>query len=495
MIYYIYVFLQILKEMLRKYKLYSYTFLSVSLTVFIIGYIGVSHSLNVVQKRYINLQLEVNRQYAQSMARFLEAELATGTPPEVIRQRFQSGLEGTETEKSFLCMFNNKGVELCHPDTSKIGQIIDDDNSTVLKLGDEQNSFREMLLSGTETGGLRQIKHNNRSEVVYLAPVAGTDWLVASHENTAEVIKYIQNFRKTLIVGFIILGLLIAIVATFLARMISRKHEQKIEYQKKQIEQQRDEIEKKNSEITSSINYASRIQTALHPEPKLPDFIKEHFVFWKPRDIVSGDFYWIRQVGNKIVFVAADSTGHGIPGAFMSMLGVSFFNDIVWRRKILKPADVLNELRQQVKDALHQTGNKGEQKDGMDIAICVFDIETRSLEYAGAHNPLYLFRNETIQDYKADRMPVGIYIRETPFTYQQVQLEKNDMLYIFTDGYVDQFGGKNNEKLKSKRFKDLLSSISLLPVEKQKQQIDDFLQTWQGNNEQIDDILIIGIRV
>ncbi len=482
-------------QMQQNYRLYFYTFLSVLLTVFIIGYIGVSLSLNVVQKRYLKLQLDVNKQYAQSMARFLEAELEAGIPAEIVRQRFQSGLEGTETEKSFLCMFSNEGVELCHPDTTKIGQVINDDNSTVLHLDDDQNTFREMLLSGNETGGLRKIKHNNRSEVVYLAPVAGTDWLVASHENTAEVLKYIQNFRKNLILGFVGFGLLIAVVATIFARMISRKHEQKIEFQKNEIKQQRDEIEKKNSEITSSINYASRIQAALHPEPKLPDFIKEHFVFWKPRNIVSGDYYWIRQVENKIVFVAADSTGHGIPGAFMSMLGVSFFNDIVWRRKILKPSDVLNELRQQVKEALHQTGNQDEQKDGMDIAICVFDIETRSLEYAGAHNPLYLFRNGTIQEYKADRMPIGIYIRETPFTNQQVQLEKNDMLYIFTDGYVDQFGGKKSEKLKSKRFKDLLFSISLLPAEKQKQQIDDFLQIWQGNNEQIDDILIIGIRV
>jgi len=481
--------------MLRKYNLYIYTFLAVSLTVFIIGYIGVSMSLNIVQDRYLKLQLDVNRQYAQSMAKILEAELEAGIPAEVVKQRFQSGLEGTETEKSFLCMFNKEGVELCHPDTSKIGQVIDDDNSTVLKLGNEQNTFREMLLSGTENGGLRKIKHNNRSEVVYLAPVAGTDWLVASHENTAEVLKYIKNFRKNLILGFIGFGLLIAVVATILARMISRKHEKKIEFQKNEIELQHDVIEKKNAEITSSINYASRIQTALHPEPKLPDFITEHFVFWKPRDIVSGDFYWIRQVGTKIVFVAADSTGHGIPGAFMSMLGVSFFNDIIWRRKILKPADVLNELRQQVKESLHQTGNLGEQKDGMDIAICVFDMETRSLEYAGAHNPLYLFRNGILLDYKADRMPVGIHKRETPFKDQLIQLEKNDMLYIFTDGYVDQFGGIDNEKLKSKRFKDLLLSISALPTVKQKQQIDDFLQTWRGDNEQVDDILIIGIRV
>ncbi len=481
--------------MLRKYNLYIYTFLAVSLTVFIIGYIGVSMSLNIVQDRYLKLQLDVNRQYAQSMAKILEAELEAGIPAEVVKQRFQSGLEGTETEKSFLCMFNKEGVELCHPDTSKIGQVIDDDNSTVLKLGNEQNTFREMLLSGTENGGLRKIKHNNRSEVVYLAPVAGTDWLVASHENTAEVLKYIKNFRKNLILGFIGFGLMIAVVATILARMISRKHEKKIEFQKNEIELQHDVIEKKNAEITSSINYASRIQTALHPEPKLPDFITEHFVFWKPRDIVSGDFYWIRQVGTKIVFVAADSTGHGIPGAFMSMLGVSFFNDIIWRRKILKPADVLNELRQQVKESLHQTGNLGEQKDGMDIAICVFDMETRSLEYAGAHNPLYLFRNGILLDYKADRMPVGIHKRETPFRDQLIQLEKNDMLYIFTDGYVDQFGGIDNEKLKSKRFKDLLLSISSLPTAKQKQQIGDFLQIWRGDNEQVDDILIIGIRV
>lgn len=231
------------------------------------------------------------------------------------------------------------------------------------------------------------------------------------------------------------------------------------------------------------------------PSLKFSEFIKEHFIFWKPRDIVSGDFYWIRRIDDKIVFAAADSTGHGVPGAFMSMLGISFFNEVVWRRKILQPASILNELRKQVKESLQQSGDKNEQKDGMDIALCVYDTQTRSLDYAGAHNPLYLIRNGNLHSYKADRMPVGIHKRETPFSSHHIQLEENDMLYIFSDGYVDQFGDKTNEKFKSKRFKELLLTVTQLPAEAQKEQISQTLETWQGAQEQVDDILIIGLRV
>lgn len=267
--------------------------------------------------------------------------------------------------------------------------------------------------------------------------------------------------------------------------------------QKREIEIQRDEIALQKKGVEDSIHYASRIQTAILPSDSyINQYIKDYFILWRPRDIVSGDFYWMTAKEDKVVLVAADCTGHGVPGAFMSMLGVSFLNEIVIKNNVLEAHLILNDLRASVKRTLSQTGKEGEAKDGMDIALTVIDFKANKMQFAGAYNPCYIFRNGEFNEIKADRMPIGIYIKEKEsFTLNEVDLLPGDVFYIFSDGYVSQFGQGNGEKFKSSRLKELLNQIHPLPMAEQREILDKRLDEWRCDYDQVDDVLVLGVRI
>jgi serine phosphatase RsbU (regulator of sigma subunit) len=211
---------------------------------------------------------------------------------------------------------------------------------------------------------------------------------------------------------------------------------------------------------------------------------------------VSGDFYWFTKKDNKMVLVAADCTGHGVPGAFMSMLGVSFLYEIVNKEGIMQPAQILNMLRELVKVTLSQTGKQNEQKDGMDISLSLLDLKKMRLEWAGAYNPLYLIRKGELIEYKADKMPVAIHINDDKtFTNNEIELQAGDTFYMFSDGFPDQFGGQDGRKFMSKRFKELLVEINHLSMEEQKNTLHQAHLKWREGYEQIDDVVIFGVRV
>ena len=264
----------------------------------------------------------------------------------------------------------------------------------------------------------------------------------------------------------------------------------------KEIREQRDQIAEQKQAITDSIQYAKRIQTAVLPPGELIEkVLPEHFILFKPRDIVSGDFYWLKQIDKYVVFTAADCTGHGVPGAFMSMLGVALLNEIVRRKEITRANQILEELRNQIKAALRQSGKAGEAKDGMDMALCILDLEEMKLQFAGAYNPLYLIRGDELIETKADKMPVAIYLKMDNFTTHKIQVQKGDCLYLFSDGYADQFGGEKGKKFKSKAFKALLLSIQDKSMEEQRLAIDEAFENWRGDLEQVDDVCVIGVRI
>ncbi len=271
--------------------------------------------------------------------------------------------------------------------------------------------------------------------------------------------------------------------------------------QKEEIEAQRDFAHQQNEEITDSINYAKRIQSAmLPPETYISELLNDNFILNKPRDIVSGDFYWIKQVNQFVVIAAADCTGHGIPGAFMSILGIGFLNEIVQRREITQANQVLNELRKQIKNALRQHGARDESKDGIDMALCVMDLKNNMMQYSGANNPLYLVRGADKEaqliEYKADRMPLGYYYgKDVTFTNHDIKLEPGDTFYLFSDGFIDQKGGEENKKYLSRRFRELLLEIQDQPMLDQKDLLYNTLCEWMGTNSQTDDILVVGVRV
>jgi serine phosphatase RsbU (regulator of sigma subunit) len=283
-----------------------------------------------------------------------------------------------------------------------------------------------------------------------------------------------------------------------------KKHIIEIGNKNKELTEKSEEINTQNKilvrqkkEITDSINYASLIQQAILPSTEiLSKVFVEHFILYLPCDIVSGDFYWLKQINNFLFVVAADCTGHGVPGAFMSMLGIALLNDIVNRSNVDHPHETLNELRKRLKDALHQTGRRGERQDGMDIAFCMIDLDKNSVEFAGAYNPFYLIRDNQLIEFKSNRMPIGVY----PFDHQEfattsIDLLPNDKFYIFSDGYSSQFGGLNGKKFKNKQFQEMLIQNTDKPMSAQKKILEETFHKWRGNLDQVDDILVIGINI
>ena len=263
----------------------------------------------------------------------------------------------------------------------------------------------------------------------------------------------------------------------------------------KEIVEQKEIIEKKNEDILASINYAKRIQKALlTPKKFLNTVIPDNFILYIPKDIVSGDFYWFTKKENKTIVVVADCTGHGVPGAFMSMLGTSLLNEIT--KKTTVANEILNQLRKQVVHTLHQTQEDAESTDGMDISLSVINDEKNHVQFAGAYNSLFIIRNNELIETKADRMPIGIHRKDkNSFTNNEIEVKQNDMLYMFTDGYIDQFGGPENKKFLMKRFKQLFIEINQKKLSDQKQILKNILLKWQGKEEQVDDIAILGIKL
>lgn len=257
------------------------------------------------------------------------------------------------------------------------------------------------------------------------------------------------------------------------------------------------EVEKVNKDITDSIRYASRIQEALLPTEKfLKAVIPNHFIINLPRDIVSGDFYWVMYKNHKTILALADCTGHGVPGAFMSVLGMAFLKEIVNTVNQVDAADILGRLREKVIQSLHQKGREGEANDGMDMALCIFDFKNLSLQFAGANKGLFLVRDHELVEYKPDSFPIGIHeMRHIPYTNRHIELMPNDHIYLASDGYVDQFGGDLGKKFLVKRMKKVLVEIRYKTMEEQKQFLSKMFHRWKGDHKQVDDVLFMGIKV
>jgi serine phosphatase RsbU (regulator of sigma subunit) len=283
-------------------------------------------------------------------------------------------------------------------------------------------------------------------------------------------------------------------------------------YQKEEIQaqldlttEQKDTISRQNEKMLDSIQYAEKIQSALLPPTwYFSEVMSEHFILFRPRDIVSGDFYWTSFRQGKLVIAVADCTGHGVPGAFLSVLGIASMNEIINRASSLSCGEFLEQLRDTVIHTLHQTGEKGEAQDGFEIALCLYDPVARTLEFSGANRPLYVIHSgdqkkggaKSITQIRGDRMPIGIYEKDPePFTDHLVQLNKGDSFYLFSDGYVDQLGGENRKTFRAVHFRKLLEEIHTKPMDEQRKILLKKHEEWKGEVEQIDDILVMGFRV
>jgi ligand-binding sensor domain-containing protein/serine phosphatase RsbU (regulator of sigma subunit) len=311
-------------------------------------------------------------------------------------------------------------------------------------------------------------------------------------------------FWKTSWFYFVVLIIIFTIAFAYIKfreRKLRRENiilEQKVIARTEIISKQKDEIEKKNSVIIDSIEYAKNIQQSILPSNEdISRNFAQHFILYTPKDIVSGDFYWMHEDNERILFAAADCTGHGVPGAFMSIMGYNLLNETINEKPNANPSDVLNMLNLKVLNALKQYDKGASAKYGMDIALISIDKNKLTLEFSGAHNSLLIFRNKECIQLKADRLSVGSLVREETgtFTNHEFILQKGDMMYMFSDGYADQIGGPDNKKYFSTPFRILLQSICELEMEEQKKTLDQTITDWRGKRSQIDDILVIGIRI
>jgi CheY-like chemotaxis protein len=262
-----------------------------------------------------------------------------------------------------------------------------------------------------------------------------------------------------------------------------------------QNEELRRKIEDINKKLTDSIEYARKIQNASYPKAEYLDSVMpEYFILLKPRDIVSGDFYWICKKGSKLVVVAADCTGHGVPGAIMGMFGVAYLREIIEVKGQTQPSLILDDLRSVVIDAFQQDENS-EVKDGMDMSVVTFDFNNQMLEYAGAFNPVFIVRDGEMTIVPADRMPVSYGEKKRSFSNHVISYRKGDCIYLFSDGFASQFGGGKDKKLKQHVFRNLIIDHYMLSMSEQQRVYDAFFEQWKGNKEQIDDVLLMGIRL
>lgn len=294
--------------------------------------------------------------------------------------------------------------------------------------------------------------------------------------------------RNAFVLGFLLLSLLAFVI--FRSLQQNKKAGKIIELQKENLERKNVMIEEKQKEILDSINYAKRIQfTLLAHDGLLKENFTDHFVLFKPKDIVSGDFYWATRQSGRFYLALCDSTGHGVPGAFMSLLNISFLNEAITEKKISKPDEVLNYVR----DRLVNSVSKDGAQDGMDgILIC---FEPNKITYAAALNRPVLIQNNELMELEADKMPIGKGEMQIPFALHDIKVMQGDMLYLFTDGYADQFGGPKGKKFKYKQFHEKLIAISEKKMQEQKMDLENTLSDWRGNLEQVDDICIIGIKI
>ncbi len=349
--------------------------------------------------------------------------------------------------------------------------------------------------------------------------------------------KFEKFFAQYFYLFWLLMFLLAVIEGQFYWNRFTKTQMKLINEQKEEIASQADDllmkneeiqlqnsiIESKNRHITDSINYAKKIQKAVFQLSEIDKGIEQDFsIFLKPKDIVSGDFYWIKKVGTKSIFVGADCTGHGVPGAFMSLLGISCLNQVlqqsITRKKEVvqkdhakvgiyyeyieaedelnsSPAEILEELREKIKGAMHQADFETTAKDGIDLSLCIFDSNMYELHYAGAHRPLVYFSENELKTIKADRMPVGVHLKEKSFTNHKVKLQKGDCFYLFSDGIIDQFGETGGEKFKMKRLMALIEQNAGLSTTGQTKIVEKEFSKWKGNNEQLDDVLFVVVKV
>ncbi|MDG2344134.1 MAG: SpoIIE family protein phosphatase [Flavobacteriales bacterium] len=359
---------------------------------------------------------------------------------------------------------------------------------------------KDSLAAMSATEIINNLKQEEKYNLLRQADSIKNANKILLHEAEIKIQKEENRRERAINLTLLISVLLISIftVIVYVNYQKTKNQKKTISLQHIELDESHKELNQTHKEIKDSINYAKKIQDALLTSNNyIKKILPTSFVFYKPKDIVSGDFYWAhKSKKGKIFFTVSDCTGHGVPGALMSMIGNSLLNENIIENNIEDPSEILNNMRNKITKLLNQEGVDNESKDGMHMALCSLDTKSNTLEYAGAFNPLIHISNGELKELKADSQPIALYSGEVkPFTKHTIKLKSGDTIYLYSDGFQDQFGGEKNKKYMTKRFKNFLFEVSKLPIENQYQSIDKEFKNWKGNEEQVDDVCIMGVKV
>jgi serine phosphatase RsbU (regulator of sigma subunit)/Tfp pilus assembly protein PilF len=418
---------------------------------------GESHSLKNLAQLYLKIG-EIDKAYS-SAKRSLAMALDLGYPASIqnsskvlsdILEKQGKGMEALKMFKIHIAMADSLSKE--------------EENAKTVRLQAEYEYDKQKVIDDSQHDKLIAVEHESKKK--------------------QQIITWFAIAGLVLVVAFLIL--------IYKRLQLTKKQKEVIENQKEEVELAHHQLGEKTQELTDSIIYAKRIQSAILPPQKVvKKYLENSFIYYKPKDIVAGDFYWLETKENKILFAVADCTGHGVPGAMVSVVCNNALNRSVREHGLTKPGEILDKTRSIVIEEFEKSDDI--VNDGMDIALC--SLEGYNLQYAGAHNPLWIIRKGEILETKADKQPIGQSDKPLPYTTHNIKLEQEDTVYIFSDGYVDQFGGEKGKKFKSRAFRELLLSIQNKSMEEQKEFIEQVFEKWRGNLEQIDDICIIGLKI
>ncbi|NOQ25786.1 MAG: tetratricopeptide repeat protein [Bacteroidales bacterium] len=454
--------------------------------------LGISHSLTSLGKIYFE-----NKDFNKAYDYLLRANVINDSLNNDIQKastlRYLGKIYLSRGETSKAITYLNQGLEFAEKQNLK--EEIKESYLALSELHQFTNNSKKALVYYKMYIGLKEeldIQKINELELQF--EFGKKQRLLEFEQREREAEQKAKLQKQKILTWLFVAGFLFMIILAFVIfKSYQRKKKTNVILTK-----QRDKITRQNTIITDSIEYAKRIQSALFPQDKfLSKVLKEYFIYMKPKNIVSGDFYWVSENDDKIIITVADCTGHGVPGAFMSMLGIAFLNEIVNKSKKIQANEILEQLRENIIDSLHQEyGIKG-SKDGMDMALCVIDKKTLKMQSAGAYNSIYIIRNKELHEIKADKMPIGIHAVKVnkKFVNHDFDLEKEDELYLFSDGYIDQFGGEKGMKFKQRLFKELLVKISGMSMADQKKEIEENMKQWQGDYSQLDDMMVMGVKI
>lgn len=458
---------------------------------------------------YHELDMQKQRQYdkLKGIVAVVAASI-DGDQHELMMANYNQELESNKLiADSIYALINNQLFEAQSETdlTSPIYTLVQDEKNQSFYYGVRSDQFMDvnneyirvpdLLIANYEVGGVLPVyETENGTWISAFHPIkkqsgAVVGLLEADIEFSAFMTEVKKEYLQRLLVLLSIM-ILIFLVFIIYARKILKSEVLK----NHQLADQRRIIELKNKDITDSLHYALKIQNKMLPSNKaFEQTFAEHFIMYQPKDIVAGDFYWMKEIEGEVYVAVADCTGHGVPGAILSIICAGLLDKVVCQMRVKCCAEILNTVRDQVIDYLA----KGDYslKDGMDIALCKINLKTNQLSYAGAYNPIYIFRNKQLIISVPTKQPIGDFYELRSFQASHYDLQPNDIVYLFTDGYPDQFGGENNKKFKLKNFKSLITSLGVLDMEMQKEQIEKVFNDWKGEKEQIDDVCVIGLKI